>query len=199
MDIKSILAFLMDPKILAAVGGWAAYQYLGKKKPGRYQPYLYAGGGAVAGWLLGKAAQNYLVQPTSKQATGAYEPPQRMSADDPRVAELQRMISDNQRATVDLDAGVRLLPVGPTMSPEEAENDAVGSYAKGPPLPAIERRRQAIDAASIAEEDMAILDSAGSYGDSLDGEGLGSFSGSSEIDAAVNQALKEEKSKRGQA
>jgi len=197
MDFKSILAFVLDPKVLATFGGWVVYTYFGKKQPGRYLPYLYAGGGAVAGFLLGKAAQGYLVQPTTPkpQATGAYEPRQ---VEDPRVAELQRMISDNQRAqsTVDLDAGIRLLPVGPTMSAEEAENDAVGSYAKGPPLPAVERKRVAMDTASIAEEDMAILDSSGSYGDS---DGMGSFGGSDEIEDAVNQALKEEKSKRGQA
>lgn len=197
MDFKSIINWLLDPRLLAAVGGYMSYHYMAKGQKG-YKPWLYAGGGAVAGYLLGRAAQGFLVQPGAPPLQ-----PQPVSMGmDPRMTELNRMIAENQAAqrrgqTIDLDSASKQLP--PPMTAEEADgSDAVGSYAPGAPISPVDRQRVAMDTASIAPEDMAIADSSGSYGDSLEGEGLGSFGGE-DVDALVDMAINEEKGKRRQA
>jgi hypothetical protein len=208
MDIKEVLSWLIDPRLLAAVGGYMTYKYVGKGKPG-YQPWLYGAGGAVAGYLVGRVAQTYLaapapvVAPAVKQAAGYAGPPQLPAhiAADPREAELRQMIAQNEAAAargVDLDAASHQLAAAPTpMSDAEVNeqaDDAMGSYKRGTPIEMMDRRRVEMDTASIAPEDMAVLDGKGSYGDSMEGEGLGSYAG--DEDEAVTEALREEKAKR---
>lgn len=207
MDMKEILNWLVDPKLLAAVGGYLSYRYMGKGQSG-YKPWLYAGGGAVAGYLIGRAAQSFLVQPTGVQPAAGMGyalggRPAGLPADQAAMqAELRRMIAEGEAAQrgdrmIDLDAAARRLPAAQAALEANA-SDAGGSYKQAPPISPVDRQRVAMDTASIAAEDMAILDSAGSYGDSLNGEGLGSFGGD-DVDAAVDLAIKEEKGKRGQA
>lgn len=86
MDLRSLFAFLLDPKILATAGGYASYKYLAKDKAGLTR-YAYGAGGALAGYLVGRVAQHYLAasqpprgvldQPLPAGAGGALTPEQR--------------------------------------------------------------------------------------------------------------------------
>lgn len=67
MTLKEFAAFLLDPKLTAAAGGYAAYHYLGKGKDG-WTPWMYAAGGVIVGFLGGRALQGVIAPAPAPQA-----------------------------------------------------------------------------------------------------------------------------------
>jgi hypothetical protein len=170
MEIKDLLGILLDPKLLAAAGGYAAYHFWGRKHAG-FKPWAYAGGGMVAGYLIGRVVQGYLQPGQVPAATTAAGAPLTAA----EQAQLQQMIDQKFKPeTVDLDSPPQLptyvAPVPGAITPSGDETVSMGS--------------------SIAPEDMAIADAPGSYGDALGGEGLGSYTGT-DHDRDVDELMKE--------
>lgn len=192
MDIKDILQFVLSPKLLAAIGGSAAYYFWGRKEQG-YKPWLYTGGGMLAGYALGHLAQGFL---HPGQVPAQLTPPPRPTngvrpgLTPEQQAELNAMIGQQQqaRAYVDLDAPARALP------PAQAVYTDVGVPTAGATAPTGDKI--VATESSIAPDDVQLLHGAGSYGESIGGNGLGSYSGNDhdeEVDALMKEIAKSAK------
>jgi hypothetical protein len=180
MDIKDILQFILSPKILAAVGGTAAYYFWGRKQHG-YKQWMYTGGGMAAGFILGRLAQGYLSPgqvPAQQQLPAQATASGGLTAEE--KAELARM--------VDLDSPVRALPP-PTPEPEPQRIEP--GFVMSPTGTRTPNGDIIVETgSSIAREDVPLLDGVGSYGESLGGNGLGSYSGN-DHDKEIDELMRE--------
>lgn len=180
MDIKSVLKFILDPKLLAAGGAYAGYRFLGKGKPGA-TPYLYGAGGLAGGYLIGYLAQKYLLStPAPALAAGAAR------------AGLQDLdgLDLGEYVDLDLEQPLGLLPTSAAQAPRPAPP---ATTRRTTPPPAAQRAAaRKVDTRESG--DARILDSMGIFEDV--GDGLGSYGGGLDGDVDVTEALKDHGWKR---
>jgi len=152
MDVKALLRFVLDPKILAIAGGYLSYRYIGREKEG-VQPYLYGAGGVVAGYAIGRVAQQYLTPPVPVQ--------QQLQAQ-PQV-QLPVAVTDEDIMNLDTDPTpvtqrLALPPAQPPQVETPTGTNGVGN----------------IDTRAEEQSDWNLLNNMGSFAGSGE-EGLGSY------------------------
>lgn len=199
-DWKKLLADYA-PYILAAGGGLASYQYLGKGKEG-YRPYAWAAGGVVTGYLAGKLVSGYLVPTVAPQLPAMVGTPAQLP---PGVDPLAYK-PDSDKQSVDglwdLDAAVppppRQLtaprPPAPPVPP--APRQPYPTSEPSQPPGTLEEYKP--DVRADDANDWNLLNSMGSFAGSGE-NGLGSYASGvddREIDDAIASV---KKSKRGRA
>ena len=181
MDVKQILAFILDPKLLAIAGGYAGYHFLGKGKEG-YKPYAYAAGGIAAGYLAGRLAQSFVNPAVPAPALAPV-----VAAGTP-----QHQLANSTMDMLDFDdtpVPQRALPPHvPTRNEDlfETARRQATKIAQAPAPPAPEH----VDVRDESADDADLLHSLGAYEGSGE-DGLGSYDPSLDGDVDVAQALRD--------